>query len=141
MKWSFVFIMVSALGCSAPEAPEASVEEAFPDAPLATLKSANGALSIEIRTSPRQPPGRGISSVEYTITDQANQPKDGLELSVVPWMPAMGHGTSTKPTIEAKGEGRYVASGVTMFMSGGWELRTAITGPLKDNATVAFQIP
>jgi hypothetical protein len=138
MKWSFLFVMVSALGCSAPPAP---VEEAFPEAPLMTLKSDNGALAIEIRTSPQQPPGRGISSVEYTITDQGGQPRDDLALSVVPWMPAMGHGAATKPTIEAKGEGRYVVSGVSMVMAGRWDLRTAISGPLEDSTTLALQIP
>ena len=138
MKWTSMIIMASALGCSAPNAP---VEATFPEAPLTTLKSDNGALAIEIRTSPEQPPGRGISSVEYTITDQGGRPRDDLELSVVPWMPAMGHGASTKPTIEAKGEGRYVVSGVSMFMPGRWELRTAISGALQDRTTLALQIP
>lgn len=131
--------MVGAVGCSG--APEVQPGESFPADPLLVAKTAQGSLQIEVRTSPAQPPGRGPIAVEYTITDSGGQPRDDLDLAVVPWMPAMGHGTSTKPAIEARGDGRYVASGVSLFMPGRWELRTAITGPVKDSTTVVLDIP
>src|SRR5262245_33423403 len=138
MKWTIAIIMASALGCGGAEPPG---EEVFPAGPFKTMKSDHGELTIEIRTAPEQPPGRGLSSVEYRITGEDGLPRDELALSVVPWMPAMGHGASTTPIITAKGGGRYVASEVSMFMPGRWDLRTTIAGPVKDSVTIALQIP
>ena len=53
----------------------------------------------------------------------------------------MGHGASTKPLVEALGEGRYVATEVGLFMAGRWEHRTTSSGPLADRATIGLQIP
>ena len=52
------------------------------------------------------------------MTDAAGAPKDGLDLAVVPWMPAHGHGASVKPTIVAMGNGKYLALNVSFFMPG-----------------------
>jgi hypothetical protein len=112
----------------------------FPSAPLQTLKTDHGALSFEVRTSPAQPPTRGLIAVELLATDANGKPVDGLALAVQPWMPEMGHGASTKPSIEAKGGGHYLISDVACFMPGRWELRMTIAGAVKDSATVAFQI-
>jgi hypothetical protein len=113
----------------------------FPEAPLTILTTGGSALRIEVRTAPDQPPKRGLISVEYRVTDAAGKPVDGLALGVQPWMPEMGHGASTKPSIEAMGEGRYVISNVAFVMPGQWELRTSIAGAINDSATVGFQIP
>jgi hypothetical protein len=130
------------LGCTGESSGSAGGGGAtFPDAPLATLKSDQGGISIAVRTSPEQPPGRGLIDVELVATDANGAPLDGLELGVQPWMPEMGHGASTKPKIEAKGGGHYVVSDVALFMPGRWELRTSIAGPVNDSATVDLQIP
>jgi hypothetical protein len=141
MKWSCLLVATLALGCSGEprDAGEPSAD-AFPEAPYATLKTDHGALTIEVRTSP-QPPSRGIISVEYTMTDTAGRRRDDLGLAVVPWMPDMGHGASTEPAVEAKGDGRYVVSRLSLFMPGRWELRTTISGLVEDSATVGLQIP
>ena len=134
------------LGCSLESGSGAGAggggggEATFPAAPLMVVKSDHGALSFEVRTSPVQPPTRGLITVEILATDANDEPVDGLDLAVQPWMPQMGHGASTKPSIDAKGEGRYVISHVACFMPGRWELRMSIAGAVKDSATVAFQI-
>lgn len=133
---------VFALGCSG-ESSGASGgrgETVFPAEPLATVTTRGGSLVVEVRTAPKQPPTRGLIQVEYVVTDAAGKPVDGLDLGVQPWMPEMGHGTSTKPSIEAMGEGRYVVSNVAFFMPGRWELRTSIAGAMNDSATIGFQI-
>jgi hypothetical protein len=112
--------------------------------PFGTVVSESGALSIEARTGPDQPPTRGLSTVDLDIVDaQSGEPKDGLELTVVPWMPAMGHGTSVKPALEAVGGGHYLISNVNMYMGGAWDLRIAISGAdaeAADRATLHFKI-
>ena len=131
------------LGCSVESGSGAGGgggEATFPAEPLMVLKTDHGGLSFEVRTSPVQPPTRGLITVEIVATDADGSPVDGLDLTVQPWMPQMGHGASTKPSIEAKGDGHYVVSRVACFMPGQWELRTSIAGAVKDSATVTFQI-
>ncbi|APR83020.1 Hypothetical protein A7982_08369 [Minicystis rosea] len=122
-------------GCSSAEVPD---EQTFPEAPFATITSDEGAVTIEVRTAPTQPPTRGRVSVELTVT---GGPAEGLDLDVLPWMPDMGHGASTEPTIMPMGGGRYLVTGVNLFMPGRWELRTSISGAVTDRAVVPFQIP
>jgi len=134
---------VFALGCTGESSGDSGGgggAAVFPAAPLATVVTQGGAFHVEVRTAPEQPPKRGLITVEYVVTDNAGKPVDGLELGVQPWMPEMGHGASTKPSIEAKGEGHYVLSNVAFFMPGRWELRTSIAGAMNDSATVGFQI-
>lgn len=113
----------------------------FPETPLTTLTSDDGMLSLEVRTAPMQPPSRGSIEIELAITDANGEPREGLDLHVVPWMTDMSHGTSTEPEIEETGGGRYELGPVDMFMSGRWELRTTIAGPVEDSAKIVFEIP
>ena len=132
-----------ALGCSSGSSSAGGggggAEATFPAEPLATVVTDQG-LSIEVRTAPEQPPTRGVIDVELVVNDADGKPVDGLDLAVQPWMPQMGHGASTKPSIEAMGGGHYVVSKVAFFMPGQWELRTSIAGSTNDSATVNFQI-
>jgi hypothetical protein len=129
------------LGCSAPADASGPGAGEFPADPLATLASASGALSLAVRTSPSQPPTRGTSAVELTVTDAKGAALAGLDVAVEPWMPAMGHGASVVPTVSEEGGGRYVAREVDLFMPGRWELRTTFSGSVSDHATVVFDIP
>ena len=113
----------------------------FSGAPLASMPSESGDLTIEIRTWPAQPPPRGLDAVEYRITGKDGAPVDGLQIAVLPWMPAMGHGASVTPTVTALGDGRYQIDDVDFFMPGEWTLRTSIAGGATDNVAPAFQIP
>jgi hypothetical protein len=114
-------------GCAS-SAPPAT----FGVEPIMTLMSKSAQLSVAVRTAP-QPPTRGDQSAEYAITDAATgAPVSGLTLSVVPWMPAMLHGTSVVPTVRETKPGLYVISDVDLFMAGLWELRTTITGSSGD---------
>jgi hypothetical protein len=114
----------------------------FPEAPYATLKSDSGALTIEVRTSPEQPPTRGVLDIEYRIRD-ASGPRDDLDIDVLPWMTAMGHGASTKPVVHTLDHGHYILEGVQCVMPGGWELRTTLTsdaGGATDHATPTLDV-
>jgi hypothetical protein len=109
--------------------------------PLATLSSDQSQLVIEVRTAPTQPPERGIASVQLVVKDQQGAPEDSLDVSALPWMPAMGHGTSVAPVVSAKGNGTYVLDNVYLFMPGHWELRTTFSGSVSDSATPTFDVP
>jgi hypothetical protein len=113
----------------------------FPTEAFTTVTSESAALSVEVRTAPAQPPTRGLLEVEYRVAEVGGTPVAGLDLQVVPWMPEMGHGTSTTPQVTDAGGGRYVISNVELFMAGRWDLRTTVRGPRQDSVTPTFQIP
>ena len=136
-----VVLVALALGCSSVDPEGADGASSFPAAPLTTLATEAGALDLAVRTSPSQPPARGVNRVEYTVTDASGAPVTGLAVDVEPWMPAMGHGASVKPSFEEQGQGRYVAREVDLFMPGRWELRTTLSGPVSDRATIVFDVP
>ena len=128
------------IACSASEGA-GNADAGFPRSPYVSLVSDSGKLRIEIRTAPDQPPTRGTSSVEMRVVEVATEtPVDGIAFTVVPWMPAHGHGSSVKPTVTAAGGGRYVLTNVDLFMPGRWELRTTFSGGANDSAAPAFDV-
>jgi len=132
-----VALATAAAGCSSSAPAETT---GFVAGPIMTVSSQSGQLSIAVRTSP-QPPVRGTNDVELTITGATDgAPRDGLALDVKPWMPAMGHGTSIVPTVAPAMNGKYLVSGVDLFMPGLWQLRLSISGPTEDYAAPAFEI-
>jgi hypothetical protein len=136
-----MLVLFAAAACSSAANEPAGGAAAFPADPLMTLTSDGGTLHLAIRTAPSQPPTRGTVSVEYAVTDASGAPATGLHVDIEPWMPAMGHGASTKPAVADEGGGKYVASGLDLFMPGRWELRTTFTGAASDHATVVLDIP
>jgi hypothetical protein len=133
-----VVLFAALAACSSARASPGSA--AFPADPYAVVASDGGALEIEVRTSP-QPPERGVSSVELVLRDARGAPLDGVDVAVVPWMPAMGHGASVAPSVVGKGGGVYVVSNVDCYMPGRWELRATFGGEVNDRATIALEIP
>jgi len=133
-------VWVLLAGCTDPgQSGDGGVD--FPATALLTLASDTGALNVEVRSSP-QPPIRGVNQIQLTVTSaDGGAPVDGLTVSVDPWMPVMGHGSSTNPTVTAEGNGVYDVSDVYMAMPGTWELRTSFSGTMTDHVTAQFQIP
>jgi hypothetical protein len=117
------------IGCGGTSAPSVAVE---------TIASDLGAFEIKVSSDP-DPAVRGVNQFRYLVTDTSGAPQDGLTLSVVPWMPSHGHGTSVKPVVRALGSGVYEIDDVLFFMPGNWELRTTFE-PNGDHAAPAFEI-
>ncbi|HEY2409053.1 MAG TPA: FixH family protein [Polyangiaceae bacterium] len=111
----------------------------FPAQPAFTTTTS--ALRVEVRTAPDQPPVRGSSSVELRLfAIDSGEPVDALTLSVVPFMPAMGHGSPDTPSVSFAQDGRYVLDNVVLPMPGVWELRTSISGPTVDYVAPSFDV-
>jgi hypothetical protein len=107
---------------------------AFSGSPALSVASASGALTVAVRFSP-ETPVIGLDAAELTVTDASAAPVAGLTVTVVPWMPAHGHGSSTTPVVSETGPGVYVATPLALPMPGEWELRTTLSGPLDDTVT------
>lgn len=131
-------LLLGALGCSsAPsQPPDAS---SFPAQPLATVTGNAGKAQIALRSSP-QPPAVGNDDVQLEITDPSGSPIDGLTVTVVPFMPAHGHGTS-ETTVTPKGGGKYLVTNVYLYMSGVWQLRITLSGSVSDYAAPELELP
>src|SRR5438105_15688721 len=104
-----VALVASLGGCSDAPSQNGS-DESFPSEVYASAASATGALHVDVRTAPTQPPPRGTCTVELTVTDAHGAPVDQLGVDVVPWMPAMGHGASVMPSVSPRGHGKSVVT-------------------------------
>ena len=136
---AFVTASFTNVGCGVEMAPDSS-PPTFAADPDQTLTSDSGALNVAVRFSPR-PPAVGEDAAELSFTDANGAPVTGLGLTVIPWMPAHGHGTSVNPTVMETTPGTFVASPLYLFMPGSWELRMTTTGSVDDTATAAFELP
>jgi hypothetical protein len=107
--------------------PPASGAPEFADAPAQTLTSASGRLSVTVWTWP-YPLTKGVDAVRFHVA-AGDVPVDGAEVSATPWMVAHGHGTSVVPQVTPRGGGVYDVEGISLYMTGRWELRAAIVDP------------
>ena len=128
---------LAACGGRAPSVPDGGCD--FPSAPLTTVTT-DGGLEVAVRSCPNQPPTRGLDELQYTVTTPSGAPEDGLTMTVVPWMPDMGHGGSVTPVVTPEGHGVYLVTDVYFYMPGPWQLRTTFQGPVTDSVTPVVQI-
>jgi hypothetical protein len=124
--------LVALAGCGGAPADGPSLVFSGPAA--LSVASTSGALTVAVRFSP-EAPVVGLDAAELTVTDASSAPVAGLTVTVVPWMPAHGHGTSTTPVVSETSPGVYVATPIALPMPGEWELRTTLSGPLDDTVT------
>ena len=122
--------------CVATDPSAALPTPTFAQQPTATTTTATRHLNLELRMFP-DPPVRGNLTAQLHVVDHQGAPVDGLQLTVEPWMPAMGHGSSVAPDVTPLGDGRYEVSRLVLFMQGQWELRVLLTPPSSENAASA----
>jgi hypothetical protein len=137
-RLSFMALTGCLYGCSAASPPPSHATEAFATAAFGAAASTSGAFTVTMY-GPESGLAQGLNTVEIVVTDEQAAPVDGLTIGLVPWMPAMGHGTSAIPQIAAQGSGRYVASDVALIMPGEWQLRAALTEG--EEAVVTVELP
>jgi hypothetical protein len=142
---AFAVACVLLSGCgssdSASSSPSCTSQSEFPSDPLATVTSASGKLNVTLHSAPYQPLITGVQCVELVVTDPSTGASvDGLSVSMTPWMPAMGHGSSVTPILTPVGEGRYVFTNVSLVMAGQWQLRTKFSGQVNDSVDPTFHV-
>lgn len=137
MRIQWIVLSAALLLSCGKGSPSANLD--FPEQALTMATGARQKLQVAIRSSP-QPPVRGLTNFEFTVTDLDGRPVDGLQIAVQPWMPQMGHGTAVVPSVKDVGNGVYQVTEVYLFMAGLWELRTTFTGAVTDSVAPQFQI-
>jgi hypothetical protein len=131
--WVTLFVALAACGTTS------SDDDSGPLVQVASVTSQSGAFEVAMLAHSATPT-RGSHSLELVVTSvQDAAPVDGLSLTLVPWMPAMGHGTAIVPTITPLGDGTYELDDVDLYMAGLWELRTTFATPT-DYAAPSVQV-
>jgi len=106
-----------------------------------SVLSDSGALHLTLRASPEDVPVRGNNQLALDVRRaDSEEPVEGLSLSMVPFMPAMGHGSSVVPRCSEQGGGHYRCDDVVLAMPGLWELRTTFGGTASDSVVFRFDV-
>ncbi len=144
--WSALAIAVIGSGCAGASSASTSGGDggscgSFAEAAVASGSGAD--VTASLHTVDGASPGRGVDCVALDLT-MGGAPRDGLTISVHPWMPAMGHGSSVVPTVTALGGGRYAVSELAMVMPGLWQLQLTVDGSgaggVHDTLTLSFDV-
>ena len=105
-----------------------------------TLEVESGAYGGEL-TLQNAPLAVGYNGVSVALVGEADEPIAGAEVSISPWMPAHGHG-STDVVATEEGPGVYVSDEVRFTMSGVWLLRIHVRGSEGEGDLVAtLEVP
>jgi hypothetical protein len=134
-----IILTVANVACGSETIPT-DPTPSFATDPDQSLTSDSGALRIDVRFAPA-PPVVGSDAVQLSFVDASGAPMSGLDLMVIPWMPAHGHGSSVNPTVTETAPGVFVATPLYLFMPGSWELRMTTSGTVDDTAKASFEIP
>lgn len=100
--------------------------------------SPSGAVKVTLVSSDPGPPVRGTNAWVLKITDGAGAPISNAALTVTPFMPDHGHGTSVKPTVTAGADGRYDVANVYLFMPGVWRVTVGVPTAAGGSDTATF---
>lgn len=98
-----------------------------------------GGLSIKLMEATPAPPQKQSNALVLQVVDAAGKPVDGATVSVTPFMPDHGHGSSVKPTVMPMGGGVYDVSNVYLPMPGLWRLTVTVQMPNVAADDAAFQ--
>lgn len=136
-RWAVFALGALIAGCSGAE--RSPNQAGIGDTSLVTQ---SGALHIDVESAPGDAPIRGSNSIYFDVVAvDGGSPVAGLAMHMVPFMPAMGHGSSSEPASSELGGGRYEFDGVLLNMPGVWELRTTIDGTPPDYVAPSFDVP
>lgn len=127
-------------GSDTPDAWNCSTESrAEPYAAGMNRVSANG-VKVAIMESTPAPPARGDNVWRVSITDAQDAPMEGMILTVFPWMPDHGHGTSSVAQIAEVGQGEYTLDPVNLWMAGYWEVTITVGDGVNPAEEVVFNL-
>jgi protein SCO1 len=103
-------------------------------------KTDKGLFSLEVSTSGKGLQN-GVNSLDIIVRDKSGKSAEGAEITVTPWLPAMGQGVWEKSVVTVQGAGKYHVQNIVTTLNGRWELKIDIRkGAVKDRAVFSFDV-
>lgn len=152
-KYFCILGILLALGCGSrsestepgaePPPPQSDNVAAAPSAPVDTWSARSTFGLTWSWVSPVK--SEQLLEAEFTIVPPTGQSLSSVEnLKIEPWMPSMGHGTSTRDQKISPVDGqlgKFKVSGIYFIMAGPWEIRlTATVNGTPDKAFLKVQV-
>lgn len=100
-----------------------------------------GIFRVRLLEMAPAPAFKGDNVWTAQIVDATGIPLDGATLTVKPFMPDHGHGSSITPLVIPVGrDGRYTITHLNLFMPGIWRITLAVSGvgSARDSAVFTF---
>jgi hypothetical protein len=107
---------------------------------VAGLEAAGTDVTVRLLESIPGPPVKGINTWRLQVLDSVDAPLDGLEVTVTPYMPSHGHGTTPAEVTEQVEPGEYEVTPVDLRMPGLWETTIEVSdgADLDDSVVFSF---
>lgn len=105
-----------------------------------TLVASSSKFDVAFRPEPSPIAVSRHFAFDIVVCAKSADPATGLEVDAQ--MPAHRHGMNYRPTVVARGGGRYRAEGLLLHMPGAWEFRFDVrTARGTERAVLAREIP
>ncbi len=111
------------------------------------VKGTTGTFSVRLDAVDPWPLVKGENTLTVTVVDAAGNPVTDATLTLKPFMPDHGHGSSIIPLVgPTKADGSIEIDHVNTFMPGIWQLtftvtKPSATGAQSDSSVVTFCVP
>lgn len=107
------------------------------------VKGTSGTFGVKLDSVDPWPLVKGENTLTVTVVDGAGSPVTDATLTLKPFMPDHGHGSSIVPLVgPAKPDGTIEIDHVNTFMPGIWQLTFTVTkGSQSDSSVVTFCVP
>jgi hypothetical protein len=104
-----------------------------------SAKATDGAFAVTFVDAMPAPPTKGENVWTVKISDGSGGPVTGATVTVNPFMPDHGHGSSIVPQVTPMGtDGTYAVSLLDLFMPGIWQVTFDIAPASGPTDTVVF---
>ena len=96
---------------------------------------------VTLMSADPAPPDVGDNTWTLRITDPDGTPIESAKVTVSPFMPAHGHGTSPADhTALHSSAGEYQVGPIDLFMPGTWETTVKVEGDAEDSVVFSFEL-
>jgi hypothetical protein len=127
-------------GSDAPDAWNCSTEARAEPYTAGMNRTSTSGIKVAIMESTPAPPARGDNVWRLSITDAQDVAMEGMVVTVFPWMPDHGHGTSAVAQIADIGQGEYTLDPVNLWMAGYWEITITVGDGVTEAEEVVFEL-
>jgi len=105
-----------------------------------SAKSMDGKIEVSFVDASPAPPTKGENAWTVEVTDGTGKPVTGATISLEPYMPDHGHGSSITPQIKPMPStpGQYQVTLIDLFMPGIWQNTFTIMPPSGTAESVVF---